>query len=272
MGATDSLVGFRRSSPMRLLRCLLTVAVWLGCSRPAFAGMPILLLSDLARMRLQVISFFLLVLLLCAKLVQRIWNALRNDFPKLPLLTYGKSLGLVTLWGLLFLLVLTMISGARELMTPGAWKKQGLTYALADGVENADSPSARQAEREGNPADPETHRARRDGLVRLSVALWTYAQTHDGRFPPSGRAPEIAEPLWQVPDSLGLRYIYVPGLKRDEGSFPLAYDPGLHGPERWVLLTDGEIRLMTLAQIRPALKPVQDLPKPPAQANGGENR
>jgi hypothetical protein len=30
----------------------------------------------------------------------------------------------------LFLLVLTMISGARELMTPGAWEKKGFTYQL----------------------------------------------------------------------------------------------------------------------------------------------
>jgi hypothetical protein len=28
-----------------------------------------------------------------------------------------------------------MISGARELMTPGAWEKQGVTYRLADQAE-----------------------------------------------------------------------------------------------------------------------------------------
>ena len=161
---------------MRLHHCLLTVVVWLGCSRPAFAGMPVLLLSDLARMRLQVISFFLLVLLLSAKVVQRIWNALRNDFPKLPLLTYGKSLGLVTLWGLLFLLVLTMISGARELMTPGAWKKQGITYALANDLENLDSPSARPAEREEYPDD------RRES-IGLDATAWSDSASHCGRTP-----------------------------------------------------------------------------------------
>lgn len=40
-------------------------------------------------------------------------------------------MGLVVLWGLLFIVVLAMISGARELMTPGAWEKQGATYRLA---------------------------------------------------------------------------------------------------------------------------------------------
>ena len=40
----------------------------------ACAGMPTVLLSDLARMRFQTISFFLLVLLGCSWIIQRIWN------------------------------------------------------------------------------------------------------------------------------------------------------------------------------------------------------
>jgi hypothetical protein len=47
----------------------------------ARAGMPMVTLSDLARMRIQTISFFLLGFLACAWVVQRIWNALRADFP-----------------------------------------------------------------------------------------------------------------------------------------------------------------------------------------------
>jgi len=50
----------------------------------------------------------------------------------LPRLSFGRALAGVILWGLLFFIVLTMISGARELMTPGAWKKDGATYKLAD--------------------------------------------------------------------------------------------------------------------------------------------
>ncbi len=87
-------------------------------------------LSTLTRERLEAISFFLLGILICAWIAQRIWNSLRHDFPALPRLSFGKALGLVTLWGLLFVLVLTMISGARELMTPGAWKRQGRTYKI----------------------------------------------------------------------------------------------------------------------------------------------
>ncbi len=38
-------------------------------------------LSDLTRMQLEVISFFLLSILLCARIIQFIWNSLREDFP-----------------------------------------------------------------------------------------------------------------------------------------------------------------------------------------------
>jgi len=100
----------------------------------AMAGMPApFQLTEIARMRLEAISFFLVVLLVMAVLVQLVWNGLRGAFTRLPRLSYWKALGLVFLWGLLFSVVLSMISGARELMTPGAWEKQGATYRLKDG-------------------------------------------------------------------------------------------------------------------------------------------
>jgi quinol-cytochrome oxidoreductase complex cytochrome b subunit len=99
---------------------------------PAHAGMPSYTLTDLAKARLDTISFFLVLVLVLALLVKFLWNYLARDFSKLPRMSYPKALAAVTLWGLLFLLVLTMISGARELMTPGAWEKQGATYKLKD--------------------------------------------------------------------------------------------------------------------------------------------
>lgn len=100
-----------------------------------------LTLSKLAKLRLDAISFFLVGLLASGWAIQLIWNSLTKDFPKLPRISYLRSLGLIALWGLLFLLVLTMISGARELMTPGAWRKNGLTYELAE-PEKPESPPA----------------------------------------------------------------------------------------------------------------------------------
>jgi hypothetical protein len=105
----------------------------LAVATPAHAGMPSFTLSDLAKARVDSISFFLVLLLGLAFLVKVLWNYLAKDFTKLPRMTYPRALAAVTLWGLVFLLVLTMISGARELMTPGAWEKQGATYKLKEG-------------------------------------------------------------------------------------------------------------------------------------------
>src|SRR5262249_22390064 len=117
---------------MRFTTCTLILGLLATIALPAVAhaGMPSLTLSDAASLRLQTISFFLLGFLLCSWLILLVWNGLRKAFTALPRLSYGKAVGVVTLWRLMFILVLTMISGARELMTPGAWEKQGLTYKL----------------------------------------------------------------------------------------------------------------------------------------------
>jgi hypothetical protein len=59
---------------------------------------------------------------------------MRSPAGRVPWISYPKALGVVVLWGLLFSVVLAMISGARELMTPGAWEQQGATYRLRDGA------------------------------------------------------------------------------------------------------------------------------------------
>src|SRR5437879_1673197 len=115
----------RRITSVALVVALATPAV-------AVAGMPSPpQLTDVARLRLETLSFFLVVFLACGKGLQLLWNWLRSDFTRLPRLSYFKALGLLTVWGLLFAVVLTMISGARELLTPGAWEKVGITYRLA---------------------------------------------------------------------------------------------------------------------------------------------
>lgn len=219
---------------------LVAAGLLLGLPGVVQAGMPNVTLSDVARMRVQSISFFLLGFLLSAWLLRGLWNYLRRDFASLPQLTYGKSLGLVSLWGLLFVLVLTMISGARELMSPGAWEKRGATYRLAD---------------QGTPAaDDSEDRFRRWKLEQLRDALWDYARVHGQRFPADGRASAIAHERWQSPDPSGLRYVYVSGGAPGRGAVPVAYEPEVYGAERWVLLTSGEIRRMAYEQI------VQSLP------------
>lgn len=222
------------------------MAAWLTWPRPAMAGMPSVTFSDLAGARFQVVSFFLLVLLLCAWAVQKIWNGLAADVPRLPRLTFGKSLGVISLWGLLFVLVLTMVSGARELMTPGAWVKQGWTYRLAQAHETAAPPPG---------SEPGRDLVRRDALERLRAALWRDSQAHGGRFPRDGEASRIEPEAWQLPDAPGMRYLYVGGRTVGEPERIVAFEPGLYGRDRYVLLADGTVRLMTLDEIRKALGP-----------------
>src|SRR5690242_855255 len=138
---------------------------------PVWAGMPSVTveLTDLAKLRVQSISFFALVFLLSAGLACVAWNLLRRDFPALPHLGFVRGLGLTALWGLLFVVVLTMISGARELLTPGAWKKEGWTYTL-------DTPAL-------DVPEPVTEAVRRQKIEELRFALWDHARKNGGGFP-----------------------------------------------------------------------------------------
>jgi len=129
------------------------------------AGMPNIELSEIGKLRCDSISFFLLIFLVSAAGVRWLWNRLTLDFPQLPKITYKTAISATFLWGLLFLFVLTMTSGVRELLTPGAWKKSGVTYTLND--PQASSPSgAMQHER-------------RWQLEVLRSLLWTYAASHN---------------------------------------------------------------------------------------------
>jgi len=194
-------------------------------------------LGDSPVARLQTISFFLLVFFLSAAAVWGIWNYLRRDFPMLPRLTFGRAVLGVFLWGVLFVIVLTMISGARELMTPGAWRKQGATYKLADGPAPA------------SQLESDLTR-RRAHLEKLRTALWQFAATHAGRFPGPEETSVISAELWEVPFAGGLNYLYVAG--RTAGYLPdvLAYEPDF-GPDRCLVLrVNGDIVEVPSADLR----------------------
>jgi hypothetical protein len=194
--------------------------------------------------RLQAISFFLLAILICTTVVWALWNYLRRDWTKLPRLSFGKALAGVLLWGMLVFIVLTMISGARELMTPGAWKKSGFTYQLTPDPSGKDD----------NPSEE-----RRRQLAELRLALWKFAATHEGRFPSETELGEIPDSLWRVPGYEGLRFRYVPGRKAATAGELLVVEPELDPQRRLVILTDGEIATLTTAEIQ-AWKPHKGAP------------
>jgi hypothetical protein len=224
---------------MRQLRSpLLAVTLLTGSPGTALAGMPTVTLTDAARMRVQAISFFLVGLLVSAWLIRLLWNYLGRDFAFLPRLSYGKAVGVVVLWGLLFVLVLTMISGARELLTPGAWKKEGLTYRLN--------------EEPLPPPDDAATAARRHRLEALRTALWKYVAAHEGQYPSDLNSTGIPEEDLQVPDGSGMRYLYAGKPDPRRGSRPLVYEPEVFGKRRLVLFTDGAIRALDLDSIHQA--------------------
>jgi len=87
-------------------------------------------LSSFAVARLQAISFFLVILVVCVVAVRGFWNGLAHDFPRLPRMAWRHAAAAVAAWGMLVLVVLTMIATTREMMQPGSWKKQGWLYRM----------------------------------------------------------------------------------------------------------------------------------------------
>jgi hypothetical protein len=206
---------------------------WTGMAVPVELLGPFVHRVNGVELRLQAISFFIVALLACTLIVWGLWNYLRRDLQWLPRLSFGRTLVGVVLWGLMFFIVLTMISGARELMTPGAWKRDGFTYKL-----NTPAP----AEPNGVSVEQPSLEIRRQHLGELRQILWHFAATHDGRFPTGDDLKEIPEDRWQIPGCAGFRYLYANGLKaKDKSGELLAWEPEVERDHRWVLLTNGEI-------------------------------
>jgi hypothetical protein len=122
------------------------------------------------------------------------------------------------------LLVLTMISGVREVLTPGAWRKQGSTYRLND---------------------PTQEPARKRSIEHLRTSLFEYARAHDGKFPSHDFVPEIPEKMWESPDENGTRYIYHGGWSTNDVSVLIAVEPAIFGETRFALSGAGMIRTVT---------------------------
>lgn len=198
--------------------------------------MTVFTLSEVAEARLEVISFFTVGYLLLAWAVKGLWNILTKTFESLPKLTYRAALSLMLVSGLLMYVILTMISGARELMTPGAWERQGIGYQLRDA-----------------PAQTDQGR-RQTSMEELKSALWTFAQEHDGTFPAGVFDPAFPRSRWIHP--MGNAYFcYLPPTETSSPSRKiLVYEPATAGPKRYVLLSDGSIELWKENRLNTALK------------------
>ena len=222
---------------MRLLTFILA-ALTLSASK-ALAGMPTFVLTDVAKARLDSISFFLFVYLVCAVIFRWLWNLLAMDFPWMPKLTLGRSVALLVVVGLFMYFILTMISGARELMTPGAWFRDGAGYRL--------TPSS--------DLKPWLESARQRSLEHLRDALRDYATKHDGKLPAHPFVSDFDSRLWQGIDPAGAWFGYIQGcVLATDNPQVLAYEPPSYGPRRWVLLTDGSILQMDASALEERIR------------------
>lgn len=130
----------------------------------ALAGMPSALPEDFQQLfwlkestshRLQAISFFAFTFVAATVAFWGLWNNLARNFTALPRLNIARAACMTLLLGSLFIVVLTMISGARELLTPGAWRKQGATYTLAPPeVDSGTSNAARHSQTDSAEVQP----------------------------------------------------------------------------------------------------------------------
>lgn len=207
--------------------------VLLALPASAWAGMPSFGLEDIYRMRLEELSFFLVLVLVCALVFKLLWAVAFQGMAAIPRLTYRQSLGLTMIFGFLMLLILTMISGVREVLTPGAWNRQGATYRLTD---------------------PAQEPIRRRSLEQLRTALFDYAKAHDGKFPSHDFVPEIPDKLWESPDQDRSHYIFLGGRTLSDANALLVVEPRLFGDSRFGLFTSGEIKALTHLEVEQSIR------------------
>ena len=239
------------------------IAIFLPMTSTVEAGMSTVTLSKFGADRLIGISTVLFVLLVVVSTLLLVcWNKLvkGSTWPKL---SHPKAVGLTFLAGLLSFLVLVMIAGSRELLTPKAWRPKGILYELAPLpshetgelqpdfsaafdpatlVPEEDTPAARLA-------------VRRENLTRIRNSLWQYADTH-GDFPVT-----LPENLQTIPVSGGMKYAYRPS---DEF---LVAEPDLHEGPRLAINRRGVIVSLDIAS-DVSSKPADESPvMPTAEKN-----
>lgn len=203
-------------------------------------GSSFVTLSDFAIDRLQLISVFLLGMTVSTLVVRSIWNSFRQDFSTLPEFDFRKAFTLVSLWGLLFVVVLTMISGAWELMSPGAWITKGNTYVLKE-----DSQTSAL-----NSYDAATLNRRQQHLELVYSVLAEEFLQHES-LPTELDEDVLPGRLREVPDTFGLDYVYVSSLFASTQTQAILAEPEFFTDGRLVLWQDGTIELIPPEQSMP---------------------
>ena len=112
-----------------------------------------------------------------------------------------------------------MISGSRELLTPGTWKKEGVSYKLETGEITSES--------------------RLQNITNLKNALSEYSKNHNNQFP-SNLVTHIPDEITCPTPSKGF-YIYFPPTENSKPSDILAIEPLTYQGEVHAILNNSEI-------------------------------
>lgn len=147
----------------------------------------------------------------------------------MPRLSFGKALAVLVVVGLFLYFILTMISGARELMTPGAWSKKGVIYQLV-------TPDSQPKEW--------LSVARERWMQRTRKALQDYAASHGNRLPVHPYVPDFDAELWKGIDPQGGGIVYIQGRQLGPPRRIIAFESPSHGSPRWVIFSDGGLEKM----------------------------
>lgn len=228
----------RMSLPSRIRWPIVSGTVFLILEGRALAWTPSArtALSDLARTRLDALSFYAVGWLLCCAGFRLVWNVIAIGRPTWPRLTYRRTLLGSMILSVGLLAILTFLAGVWEVTSPGAWRRSSAAAHLsgAFALEPSELPSP--LPRAGVGGDE-----RRSRLETLRQHLWADARSRDGAFPASREDSSVPSDLWSQPGFPSVLYIYRPGLRLDGPSTPLVMEYELFDDGRWVLMTDGTI-------------------------------
>ncbi len=205
---------------------------------PVLAGMTSFSLTEVASARLDAISLFLVAFAVSAWILLKAWNRLARDFLWMPRLRYSGALAALVVSGLFVFAAMSLIAGARELMTPGAWVRTGSTHRIA------------YPERDPKPW---LESGRRLALEQLRDQLWAYAATHDGNLPSTRSDGSISDSAWTGVHPAGESLAYVPGRNPGSGSSIVVYEPDNYGAVRFALQEDGAVVKLSPADLKARL-------------------
>ena len=209
-------------------------------------------LHDLARSRLDALSYYGVGWLLAVAGFRTLWNAIRRKRPGTEPLSYRWALGWSVVWSAVAAGAFTVVVGAAELVWPGS--SLGEPIAAGFALEKSEStPATVRKARQQTEVERETR------FAELREGLWREADRLGGVFPARREEAELPPEMWKQAGFPSVDLIYRHGLRRagllhDGPAEPLVIEYDLRSDgTRQALFTDGTVGPFP-AETRPEAK------------------